>query len=98
MKENKLERISWKNKSWKKEDGTKVNPEKIGGSFIIQKTKDLFEKENLLNVLNNQLDKYVLEGLIYKSQRKQVNAYSIGELREGGFFELSDLPVSFYKI
>jgi hypothetical protein len=96
--ENELERISWKDQSWKKEDGTKVTPEKIGDSFVVNSMRPFSYgegNEKLQEFVLGQLNEYESLNYISKEQKEKVNAFSMGRPMEASLFRCS---IGFYKI
>ena len=94
-----LERITWNKKSWRKQDGTEINPKKIGDSFIriTHRGINFFEEESKGEEMQELLVK-ILEmcnssEYISKEQITEINAYSSQKLKD-----LSIYAINFYKI
>ena len=84
-----LERITWNKKSWRKQDGTKINPEKIGDSLIVRirqgdqiivpQMDDLFQEaseEKIQKILEDILNKHKSSEYLSKEKIAEINAYS----------------------
>ena len=105
--QNKLEKISWKDQKWINKEGQRVEPVKIGDSFIANLRighpmfvpPGIFDpeehKDQLEKLLNNRLKEQKSLGYISNDQKKIINSYSLNHSGN----QLNDTyTISFYKI